>query len=78
MSIDEEFAEASVPVTPAQPAAVAQATTSAAAEEAMPSVPVQPIAIAVPAEAPAAPAAAKKSAEDLELERLMAETGMAQ
>ena len=70
MSIDEEFAAAAVPVTPAQPAAVSQ--PSAAAQEAeMPSVPVQPIAIAVPAEA-------TKSAEDAELERLMAETGMAQ
>lgn len=73
MSIDEEFAEAAVPVTPAQPAQVAQ--TLGAEELAMPSVPAQPIAIALPAESGSS---ATKSAEDAELERLMAETGMAQ
>lgn len=74
LSIDEEFAEAAVPATPAQPATVAEPASAMAEEDAMPSVPAEPIAIAVPLKNDAA----TKSAEDAELERLMAETGMAQ
>jgi hypothetical protein len=68
MSIDEEFAEASVPVT-AQPAAAA-AQPAAAKDDAMPSAPVKPIAIGVQSDG------GTKSSEDAELEKLMAETGM--